>query len=901
MYRPISNIWPVALCVLLGGAPLSAQDEQERFGQYLQRLELREVEAADLRSRFENARPDERQPIADRLAELYVEMLGRAQTADERQRLEDLGRQLTRQIPEEAAGDLRLALVRAQYQWAKEIAERARLSEVVAEDLEEAQRTLRELVPELSSIAQYASDVVYRMDRRRTNFGLDEVEQEALETASRVRSTAHYLLGWTRYYLAVMTGGQRFANDALKDLGVLLGAEDNRPASVERADERMMRFDHVADSAIAAAFCESFLGNTDTALRWLEKIDQAPTLSENIRDRLFVCQLLVLGEAERWRDLAYQSDLRRRARRADGHAGLEPLESHLLAHVSWEALTTQRLLPRDRSVLEEIAHAAIQDLVRQDQVEVMRTLVEKFGTASLEGEGFIFAYVRGQNAYERATHAYEAEQASQPEADGELATSDAVANLYSSAVRALDAALAANDAPRYPRERSQAMLLAAMAAYLSGQLLDAADRFERAHESADDTERAERALWHAIVALDAAIRRGETSHEARRDRLVTLYLQSFPGTERAARLLVARAGAASTNDPKAIDILLGVDRDSPLYEAARRKAERLLYARLRRLTGDARSAVSLQYLTVSDELLAIERRRAATGTMDTASASADRALALARAMLQVILASPVPDVSRADRLLEVVQELRVRVGQAPASIEAELAFRRLQVALARGDARAAQRMAKDLQDTDGAFAALANRAMYAWAAERFGQDPSVLEHAQQVVEFGRLVIAELGSDNATLAKPQAFGVHTTVARAAWAIARYDDSEQDRRTMLDLVLAIDGRLVSADIADAFSLTRFAYAAEQSGRSSDALEAWRRLLSGAAEGSDMALRARYESARLLAQQERARAIDALRQHLLLFPGTPEPWATRLAELLETLESGQDVPPPALGDAP
>jgi hypothetical protein len=897
MYRPTKPILIAGLALASACGHARAQQEQERFQEYLERYELREVEAADLRYRFEHAAQDERQPIAARLATLYVELLGLAGTPEERQGIEELGQRLMRQIPEESAGDLRLALVRARYQWAKEIAERARLNAVPKADLDEAERTLRSLAPELAAVAQVATDAAYRLERRRTQAGLEAGEQEAFEAATRVRSTAHYLLGWTRYYLAMMTGGERFASDALKDLGVLLGAEENKPASVERADERLMRFDHVADSAIAAAFCESLMGNADTALRWLDKVEAAPTLSEPIRDRLFVARLLVLGEAERWRDLAYHSDIKRRARRADGKPGLEPLESQLLAHVAWEAMARQRLTPRDRSVLEEIAHAAIQDLVRQNQVAVLRSLVEQFGTSSLEGEGFIFAFVRGQNAYERATEAYEAAGYS----EGQIAESDAVANLYAAAVRALDAAMEADDAARFPSERAQAMQLAAMAAYLGGALLDAADRFEKANEAATDTEQAERALWHAIVSLDAAIREGDQGVEARRDRLVTLYLQSFPGTERAARLLVARAGAASADDPRAIEILLGVEPDSPLYEAARRRAERLLYTALRSMTGDARAATSARYLTVADELLSIDRRRAATGDLDTASQAADRALALARAMLQVILGSTVPDVERADALLEVVEELRVRTGAAPESIESEIAYRRLQVALARDAIDEAQRLARTFDDEDGAFRDLSARAMYAWAAERFRESPQNTRYAEQVVAFGRPVIAEMGSDDATLAKPQAFGVHTTVARAAWMLARGEGYEQTRGEMLDLVVAIDGRLVAADVADAFSLSRYAYASEMSNRPGEALDAWRRLLAGAPEESAMGVRARYESARLLARDDAPRATDALRQYLLLYPGTPEPWATRLAELLEAIEGGRDLPPPALEDAP
>lgn len=896
MYRPISHILKAALALALlasGAAAIQTEDEK-RFAEFLDRQGLQEVEAADLRYRLQHAPPDQRGPLALRLSQIYVRLLERASTTEERQRVEELGRRLVRQVPADEAGDLRLALVRARYQWAKGVTEHARLHVVDPIELQEAERTLREAIPELSSVAQSANEAMQRLERRRSVAGLDEAEERAFQEAARVRSTAHYLLGWTRYYLSVTTGGQRFASDALVDLGVLLGSEPNRPATVERADERLMRYDHVADSAIAAAFCESRLGNTDTALRWLEKIEGSPSISEAIRNRLFISRLLVLGEGRRWRDLAYHSDLRRRSRRADGEPGLEPAESHLLAHIAWGALGEARVPPRDRTVLEEIAHGAIQDLVRQGRVAILRSLVDRFGTATLEGDGFVFAYVRGQNAYERATRAYE--QAGYR--DGQVAGSDAVANLYADAMRALDVALSASDAGRYPLERAQAMQLAAMASYLSGALLDAADRFEHAHQNTDDPALGERALWHAIIALDGAIRDGHTQDQARRERLTTHYLQTYPDTERAARLLVARAGTDSTDASRSIDILLNVEPQSPLYESARRRAERLLYERVRSLTGDARSAASLRYLTIAEELLAIDRRRAMTADVKNAADSAGRALALARAMLQVILGSPVPDADRAEALLEVVEELRLRVGEPARAIESEIAYRRVQVALVRGRVEDARRTAQRMDDRDEPFRSLAARALYAHAARAYFEDPADLEKARRVVETGKPVIAELGSDEDRLATPQVYGVHTTVSRAAWQLARQTDDAA--RDMLDLVLAIDGRLVAADLADAASLGRYAYASELADRPSDALDAWRRLLAGATAGSQAALRARYESARLLARDDRPRSIDALRQHVLLYPDTPEPWAGRLANLLRALENAGELPGPAMEDA-
>ncbi|MEO1008363.1 MAG: hypothetical protein AAFX79_07335 [Planctomycetota bacterium] len=890
---------------MAAAAAAQPADEAGRFEAYLQRLELRSVAAADLRRRLEDAPAEERPAVATKLGDLYVELIEQASTPEERERLEDLGRRLVRQIPEEGSGDLRLALVRARYQWAKSTAERSRLGSVDPEQVEEADRTLRGLLPELGSVADTAGDLIDRLDRRRLSVGLEPEETELLQDALRVRSTAHYLLGWAKYYIAMIAGAERFASDALKDLGMLLGSEPGRPASVERLDTRLLRFEHVADSAIAAAFCESILGNGETALRWITKIEEAPGLPPNIQARLFACRMLVLGEAERWRDLGYYSDLRRRARRADGHLGLEPLEAQLLARLSWEALTDTRLPPRDRSVLEEVAYAALQDLVRAGQVDALRSLVDRFGTASLDAEGFIFAFVRGQNAFERATSAYE----DAGFADGEITTDDAVRNLYFDARDALDAALSAGDADRYPDERAQAMQLAAMATFLGGSLADAADRFEAAHAEAADAEQSERSLWHAIVALDQAVQSGQQNLQPRRERLATLYLQSFPGTERAARLLVARAGAAGAGDPRAIQILLDVKPDSPLYESARRRAERLLFARVRTLRGDARAAAALRYLTVADELLALERRRAATGSVEAAEESAGRALALARAMLQTILASPLPDIARAEALLAAVDDLALRVGSPPDAIAAELAYRRVQIALAKGMVDDARRLADQLTEEDEPFYALARRALYTHAARGFAEAPRDAALAALVVEFGRPVIAELGTSPQNLASPQVFTVHGTVGSAAWVLWRAREAqaeaaratgapdiprEEEARAMLDLLLAIDGRLLEADLADAAGLQRVAYASEAAGRTTDALDAWRRVLAGVEAESPRYLRARYEAARLLSQEDPGRALAALRQHLVLQPDAPPPWDERIRALFDALDNGRPLPP-------
>src|SRR5690606_38677634 len=102
----------------------------------------------------------------------------------------------------------------------------------------------------------------------------------------------------------------------------------------------------------------------------------------------------------------------------------------------------------------------------------------------------------------------------------------------------LDGAVRAADAVRYPRERSNAMMVAALARYYAGDLEEAAARFEAAHAEADSPDQAEEAMWLAVVALDRAVEDGRPSLRPAFHRAVEIYLRSYPSTERAARLLL---------------------------------------------------------------------------------------------------------------------------------------------------------------------------------------------------------------------------------------------------------------------------------------------------------------------------------------------------------------------------
>lgn len=873
---------------------------------YLRRLGLTGLLAQQLEQRVATLGRDRRGPVAERLARLYVHLLEAAATAEERADWEARANALLRDVPEADGHELRISLARVLYVRAEEACERGRLKLATAEELAEAERVLRQLEPQFREIASKVHRRAENLERiENQGDGTDELSRQ-LSDARRVRSLAFYYAGWCNYYLAMLTRAEPHAGDALKSFGWLLNSPNGRAATLDRLPTAMLRYEHVARAAMGCGLALSLRGSDSEALRWLETVDESAELAPSVRSQLLNRQIAVLAQAKRWSDLERVIRRARNSDRAGGGPDVRPLEvfdARLLAVVALEA--DARI---SGPLLEQLARIALGDLVARGQIAHVLDLTSQFGTAPIGESGFIVHYVRGIKAYDEAREAHKA-AGGNPD---EPVSAESLVNLYRAAASLLQAALHQDDSDQYRPERARAALYGGRGLFFAGDLPGAADLFQKSWEFYTGLDAhasdAEEALWLSVVALDRAAARPGAPAElaARRSQAGAVFLQSFPDSPRAARLLLMRAAAGEVGDDEALRVLEAVPKDAPMFEPARRQIARILYARFRAASGTERDFAALRFITVAEELLALDRR-AATTNPPSDPAAAGRAVLRARQLLDALLGVTNPDADRALSTLELLRTLARLTGQDIAEHEAELVFRELQIAIIRGRDTDAELLAERLAALPAArteYLPAAERLVYRRAADQFrsARSPdSRIEAAQRVVMHGVKIIDRLipGADRSADAASTV--LQSTVAAAAfalWESSQSDPSAPGNEEMRDLSMRLDRAVLKASPRHEESLRRLAVTADATGDHRAALECWSVLLAAAASGSEAWFEARYHALRLLVKLEPARARDLLAQHKLLFPDYgPAPWGARIREL----EAGPGATTPVNGGTP
>ncbi|MCW5775331.1 MAG: hypothetical protein KIS87_02650 [Phycisphaeraceae bacterium] len=880
------------LCLAqLAGAAVAQTEpaSEDAVERYLAERGLTDLLAARLQQRLDTTLGEERIAIAERLGSLYVRLLTDAATPQQRERAEALSRELLRKVPESESFELRINLAKASYLKGEELAELHRLRIAGPEERSEAERVLRSTLPIFESVGSNVHRRVESLERREQR-GSDPDPQsvkEQLADARRLRSLAMYYTGWSRYYLALVSGDVRLAEQAKRDFGWILNAPGNREPTVERLPAPLLRFEHVARAAMGVALAASLRGNDVEAVRWLDMLVESPEVPESVRRQLFTRRIAILGAARRWADLDLMISRARRA--VEGkEALLETADARLLAVVVLEALDdpkTRGVAGRDR-LLETLAQTALGDLVSRGEVGHVIDLVSRYGTAPIGNEGFIVQFVRGLRAYERAReyHARTGE-------DGEAPTADeAATNRYREAARALLLGVDAEDAGVFPKERARAALLRGLSLYYAGEPEAAADAYEIAASLAPSEDDRQEALWYAIVALDRAVEGGRLSLVPRRDRLAGVFLQSFPRTERAARLLLRRVEGGLLDDAEAIEVLLAVPRESALYDVARRHATRLLYTQCRIARPADRGAMAARFASVAEELIERDRWTVMNGTPVEAGEAADFVVLRVRQMLDVLMSATAPDVRRAERALSTLEEVRAYLGMNLDSLEEEIEYRKLQIALVHRDRPKIDAASRRLQEIGGRFAEAADRLVYRVAIEQRRANPEDVYAAREVVRYGSRILAGFEPLESSVSNQQVSSLVEAIADAADALWRLERDEAAR----DAALRLDARLIDLGKHTARSLRRYSRLSEEAGDPEGALDGWRTLLAGLAQGSDEWFEARYESLRLLAALDAPRARIVLDQHKTLFPQFgPEPWGAKLRELDAAL---QTIPAPS-----
>lgn len=878
-------MWLVAASLWLsvaGSVPAQPEavrtDAEARVEAYLAEHGLEEVLAAQLRRRLSLEGGEARREAAEALGRIYARRMEASPTPEARRRWEARARELMGQVPDSEMFELRIQLSKVSYLFVEGIVERWRVRMEGPEQVKEAERILRSIIPVFEEIGSRSASAVEVYERREAQAAGTDDEgriRQALGEARRARSLAMYYAGWSNYYLAVVTSSPAPAAQAVVQFGWLLNSA-GRPASVERHPRQLLRYEHVARAAMGCALAEALRGNDDTALRWLDALAEAPDTHEGARSQLFLRRLDVLGGARRWADL----QLIVRRERGDDNRPLDAVEARLLAVRMLDAMQDGNLREPSRVIARSLAETALTDLVARGEIRHVLDLVDEYGTLPIGEEGFIVQYVRGVQAFERARESHQA-ASSDPE---EATTDPAIANRYREAMASLDIALASPDRDRFPDERTNAGLLLGLSAFYAGLNEVAARRLEEVHASAATPAQAEEALWLAVVALDRAVEAGDAGLTERRDRVSSLFLAGYPRSERAARLLLRRAGL--TSDERGVEVLLAVEPSSPLYEAARRQASGMLYRIYRGSTDAGREFAGTRFLDVAREVLEFDAVRVREARGEEAEKAARNAIARVRQVLDVSLGLAAPDAARARHALDMLDLISADVGISLGELEAEIAYRRLQIALAQGDSAGIDEAQQLLTRLGGEFAVAGDRLLYRRATEAWARAPEEAGMAREVVRHGARLLAHYGSTREALASPAVTNLHVSVAAAAAAAFRLEGDT----AMRTIALTLDRAIMENATPTRAVLTRFAELSESAGDAQAALEAWRSLLAALTPRSEGWFEARYHSLRLLATMDPPRAREAMDQHKLLYPSFgPEPWGPKLAELDAKIPGG------------
>jgi len=879
------------LLVLAAGPAASfAQDETaivsapEAVESYLADLAMDDVLALHLEREIARLPEAERLRPASALGKLYAKLLTEAKAADERARIESAARRLLDSFPQSEAYQLRVDLAKAAYLKAEAACEEKRLLLGTPADAARAEAELRACVDVFSQVRSRLHADVERLEAAERRAGSDESAaiREDLAEARRLRSLAAYYEAWSRHYLGWLHNDPKQLNQSLEAFGVLLNAVPGKPPSADRVSKAMFKYEHVGRAALGCAMNLALLGDEVNALRWLDMVETAEESTDAVDAQLFARRLIVLSGAQRWADADALVTTHRRRVRESGEPGLAAGNARLVVVLALAAARSAGLREGLRTSVNAIAQTGLADLVARGELGQVVDLVQKFGSLPIGDQGFVGAYVRGLEAYEqaRAAHAASGAPADKP------AGADALVNAYTHAADLFADAANAPDAAAFGREAARVAMRRGLALYYAGDARRAAEAFEKSYTLAEEGSRVrEDALWFAIVALDlAASDKPDAAVGEKRDRLAVVHIGEFPGSPNSARLLTRHADIQGVSPEQSVEVLLRVRADSPTYLASRREASRLLF-RLAKGPGPGRALAAQQFVTVTEDLVRLELDRAAQ-LDDRRRLEAGGALILrVRQLLDVLLSQTTPDLTRAEAAMDLVPRIVAATRVSTESAEPEFAFRRFQIALARGDAQAVRQRGDELRALGGSYAGAADQLLLKQAIDRWRTAPADARAARDVVAHGQRVL-DTGDAGSMAA------VRNDVAEAAASLWR---SQQDR-AMRDLAIRLDTEAVSGGLRTAVSLRRLAELREASGDQRGALAAWEELLAGLEPETDDWYRARVESLRLLLAVDPPAAADAIAQFKILYPRqAPEPWAARLLDL-EAKASRQT--PPAKG---
>lgn len=898
--------WALTLFSLLaigGAAPAQAENPtlptlptkgaldnaDEQAEQYLQSLGLSRLLAKHLERKIASAQGARRLEIADRLAEVYAQILSETDDPAEQDRVEAAARALLDSIPQADSLELRLGLARAAYTRLEQSAEKRRIRALPEADAGALARRFDDVAARFEDIATTANARVQELERQETAAKSDEnLIATALAGVRRQRSLAHYLAAWSRYYAAETDpkGREQAAVRAMRHLSWVLGAERAgfEAPKPEQVRGELLQYEHVARAALGMAVCRSLNNEPDEALKWLDLVEGTSPLAPGVREQMFARRASILARAQRWSGVREMVEVRRRD--PVDRPGLEPvpvplppLEARLIAVLAIEA-------PAPNEVSRGLIVTALSDLLSRNEPGHLLELASAYGVERLASTGFVGHQVRALQLYAQAREAHAQENGAREPMKGEEGV-----RKYKEAAAQFRLALDAPDRASFSATVGTTRMLLGLCWFGAGgesggagasNLAQAAEWFEAASQAFTDTPRRLDAMWMGIRALDLHLASAGAPVQgaaARRDELIERYLKEAPPGERTTSLLLRRAQARAKPSEAEVQRLLAVSAEDPQFLASRRQAARMAYLLFRAAPpGAARESAGLRYVSIAEPLTAMERRRAETDPV-----SAQNAAAHARQVLDVLLSSSVPDAERAERALDVIAALSGArlIDEAP--FASELALRRLQIAIARGRFDAAEPLIAEVSSRDPSMGVTARRIVFAARFQavrrlRAAAPEQAASEARAALDLAKALIkAEPEAERATTAA--SLTLHAAAAECA-ALLWTSAADAEAR---DLALAVYRVLVRKQPGVRAYVRAVGELAEGAKAWDEARESWSVIAAGSATGSPDWFEARARTARALANTDPARALDLLLQHRALYPDFgPEPWGGIMRDL-------------------
>ena len=855
-----------------GSAAIAIADE---LGNYLERHGLDHLLAIHLEEQFESANDKEKPAIATRLAALYTTLLQQTEDPAERLNLITRSRELLAEVPDESVDELRLSLLSGTYSAAEKIAEDHRLRLSDEASVERAVGMLDEAIPEFASLENSLNERIEVLDRRlsrvRSRQGV-QLRQEAQQLKQFLVRT-RFLSGWANYYRAWLApdDARIRVRTAIESFERVIDA-DLRRVSPADVSQDLLETESMARTVLGMALAQSvFEDQVETPLQWLALLD-GPNVFDTVSDQVPAWRMSILLDHGEFRRV--RGELRRAKEDMRSQDTTIPIiwirlaAAHALEHAS---INTDA---------QELAQIAIAELAARGELQQVLDLADRYGIDAIGNEGFAVLYVKAAQSYQAARKQHQSEN---PTADA------GIAKLYQSAVENFERALTQSDVEEFAEAAAVAQSLIGWCYYFQGKLLSASDAFRKAAQVLSQDEAAE-AWWMAIVSLDQ-FQRSSPSDERTTELalLIDDFLEAYPASEYVPQLILRQS--ESQPSLERVEQLLVISPESDAFEAAQRSAAQMLFQLFKAEEDEtSRQAVGQRYLNLA---LPMWLNTVDAVLKDDATVR-ERFVMRGRRLLDIALARGIERTGSAEEVFDRLNVLAANDVIDLSGVEDELDYRRFQKAIYEDDWDLADSIADRLSERNDAskWAQTAARISFAHAASRLdsveGTDREV-PLLERIVTFGGRVMRQFDSSARPVPETQRIATFATVAKAARQLFELTGNPTQGERALFLY---QQQLLAKHPDNIDFLKAVGKLGSEFGQPEASIEAWRKIATGSAAGTDNWYEARLNLILLQATINPDRAREMMAQFKALYPDFGgEPWASEFREVEQQLGATDD----------